>query len=144
MLRRPRRWVIPAVGAFTPLGLLVVDGSAFVMRHLVAFRLVITTMALLSGVFLNSWVLVQLYRVFRGRWPAHRLARDDVQEVLVAMGVAVVLIASLLTAYFCYKGLENPARLPNWEIFVSACIALLGPLILNAVLSRRTAVPGPQ
>jgi len=143
VLRRPHPWVIPAVGAFTPLGLLVVEGSAFVMRHLAAFRLVITTLALLSGVFLNSWVLLQLYRVFRARWPSHRFARDDAQEVLVAVGVAVVLIVSLLTAYFCFKGLENPDRLPNWEILVSAGIALLGPVLLNAVFSRRRVLAGP-
>jgi hypothetical protein len=44
---------------------------------------------------------------------------------------------SLLAAYFCYKGLEHPDRLPNWEIFLSALIALVGPFLLNAFFSRR-------
>ncbi len=137
MLRRPRLWLIPAIGAFTPLGLLVVDASAFVMRHLGAFRVVITTMALISGLFLNGWVLREIYREFRRRWPAHRLSSGESREVLLASGVAITLIASLLAAFFCYKGLEDPGRLPNREIFISAIIALLGPLVLNAFFSRR-------
>lgn len=137
MLGRSRLWLIPAIGAFTPLGLLVVEASAFVMRYLGVFRLVITAMALTSGLFLNGWVLMQMYRGFRRRWPAHRLSQDDSREVLLVTAIAVTLIVSLLAAYFCYKGLEHPDRLPNWEIFVSALIALVGPFLLNAFFSRR-------
>jgi hypothetical protein len=142
VLRRPRLLLIPAIGAFTPVGLLVVDGSAFVMRNLAAFRILITVMALVSGVFLNSWVVYHVYDGFRRRWPQHLISRRESQEVVVVVALAGILIVSLLTAYLCYKGLENPSRLPNWETVVSAGIALLGPLVFSFIFSRRANYQG--
>jgi Na+/proline symporter len=94
-------------------------------------------MALVSGVFLNSWVVYHVYDGFRRRWPQHLISRRESQEVVVVVALAGILIVSLLTAYLCYKGLENPNRLPNWETVVSAAIALLGPVVFSFIFSRR-------
>jgi len=52
--RRAQELVILVVGVFTPLGVLAVNGSAFLMRHLPETRLVLAFAALLSGLLLNS------------------------------------------------------------------------------------------
>jgi hypothetical protein len=47
--RRLRESVLLSLGVITPLGILAVNVSAFVMVHLGAFRSVIAACALLSG-----------------------------------------------------------------------------------------------
>src|SRR6266478_2480902 len=91
MSRRLREIVLLSLGVITPLGILAVNISAFVMGHLPALRLVIAGCALVSGLVLNgltAWWLLRLasknanplYREYR-RWEG---------------GIASVIVASFM------------------------------------------------
>src|SRR5258705_11450638 len=61
--RRVRESVLLALGVITPIGILAVNVSAFVMTHLTEFRIGIAALALLSGLVLNgltAWWLLRL------------------------------------------------------------------------------------
>ncbi|HKF74544.1 MAG TPA: hypothetical protein VKF59_00240, partial [Candidatus Dormibacteraeota bacterium] len=59
--QRRREIVFVVVGASTPVGILAVNASAFVMQHLGGFRIAIALCALVSGLSLNgltAWALL--------------------------------------------------------------------------------------
>ena len=63
------------LGVITPIGILAVNVSAFVMTHLAEFRMGIAALALLSGLVLNgltAWWLLRL---------ASRSARSEERRV---------------------------------------------------------------
>ena len=73
---RLRRWVIPAIGALTPVGLIVVNIAVFIVHHLPAFRWTITVLAFVSGMMLNSWFGLKIYRLFKRRYQDHALSAE--------------------------------------------------------------------
>src|SRR5260370_26986413 len=98
------------MGVITPVGILAVNASAFVMVHLNAFRIGIAACALLSGLVLNgltAWWLLRL--ASRNAPPLYREYR------IWAIGAAVLLV--LLTAggggYLTHLRLNHPKRLPD-------------------------------
>src|SRR4029077_2528809 len=108
--RRLREGVLLSIGVLTPIGILAVNISAFVMVHLAQFRVGIAACALLSGLVLNgltAWWLLRLPR--RNAPPLFREYR------VWAVGVAVLIV--LLTAagggYLTYLGMRDPKRLPD-------------------------------
>src|SRR6202043_2461600 len=121
--RRVREFVLLTLGVITPIGILAVNASAFVMTHLQAFRFGIAGCALLSGLVLNgltAWWLLRL--ASRTAPPLYREYR------WYAIGVAVVIV--LLTAggggYLTYLGLRDPRRLPDvLSVFVASFMILL-------------------
>src|SRR6202790_2323096 len=121
--RRLREIVLLTLGVITPIGILAVNVSAFVMTHLQAFRFGIAGCALLSGLVLNgltAWWLLRL--ASRTAPPLYREYR------WWAIGVAVVIV--LLTAggggYLTYLGLRDPRRLPDvLSVFVASFMILL-------------------
>ena len=61
--RRLREIVLLTLGVITPVGILAVNASAFVMVHLTQFRIGIAACALVSGLVLNgltAWWLLRL------------------------------------------------------------------------------------
>lgn len=133
--RRLRELALVALGVITPLGILAVNGSAFVMLHLTQFRIGIAACAVISGLVLNgltAWWLLRL--ASRNAPPLYREYRTW------AIGAAVVIVG--LTAggagYLTYLGLSNPARLPDPLSIVVATFTLLLPLAV-AVVGRRVA-----
>src|SRR5487761_524971 len=89
--RRLRETVLLTLGVITPVGILAVNASAFVMVHLTQFRIGIAACALVSGLVLNgltAWWLLRL--ASRTAPPLYREYR------WYAIGVAVVIV--LLTA----------------------------------------------
>jgi hypothetical protein len=136
--RRFREAVLLTLGVITPVGILAVNISAFVMGHLPALRLIIAGCALVSGLVLNGltawWVLRPatpnanpLYREYR-TW---------------AIGAAVIIVA--LTAggggYLTYLGMRDPTHLPDSLSIVVATFMLVLPLAV-AFASRRIAGMG--
>ncbi len=129
----------------TPVGILAVNASAFVMVHLVQFRIGIAACALISGLVLNgltAWWLLRL--ASRNAPPLYREYR------IWAIGAAVLIV--LLTAggggYLTYLGLNDPRRLPDPLSVIVASFMLLLPLAV-AVAARRIAglgsiVPGDE
>ena len=127
-----RRRIIPIIGAVTPVGLIVVNIAAFIVKHLVEFRWTIAILAFVSALMLNSWAGLNIYRVLQRRRPDHALVHERNQEVVLVGGMAVIIIVAFLTALFCYLGLSNPNDLPNGLTFITGVLAILVPILLQA------------
>ncbi|MBV8444280.1 MAG: hypothetical protein JOZ92_00030 [Candidatus Dormibacteraeota bacterium] len=141
-----KRWMIPAIGAVTPVGLIAVNISIFIAKHLAEFRWTIAILAFVSGLMLNSWAALNIFRVFAQRRPDHPLVHERNQEMVLVGGMAVVIIAAFLTALFCYEGLGNEADLPNGLTFITGVVAVLVPVLLQAFFRRgvRRSAAGRQ
>ncbi len=138
MSRRVREIVLLSLGVITPLGILAVNISAFVMGHLPALRLIIAGCALVSGLVLNgltAWWVLRL--ASRNANPLYREYRTW------AIGAAVIIVA--VTAggggYLTYLGMRDPTHLPDSLSIVVATFMLVLPLAV-AFASRRIAGMG--
>src|ERR1700686_4156873 len=137
--RRLRETVLLTLGVITPVGILAVNASAFVMVHLTQFRIGIAACALVSGLVLNgltAWWLLRL--ASRTAPPLYREYR------WYAIGVAVVIV--LLTAggggYLTYIGLRDPRRLPDvLSVFVASFMILL-PFAVTFAARRMAGLGG--
>src|SRR5229473_4644276 len=137
--RRIREYVLLTLGVLTPLGILAVNASAFVMMHLDAFRIVIAGLALLSGLVLNgltAWWLLRLASLQAP--PLFREYRTW------AIGAAVLVVA--LTAagggYLTYLGMRDPKHLPDSLSIIAAAFALLLPFALTFAGRRMAGLGG--
>lgn len=122
----------------TPVGILAVNASAFVMLHLTQFRIGIAACALISGLVLNgltAWWLLRL--ASRNAPPLYREYR------VWAVGAAVLIV--LLTAagggYLTYLGLKDPQRLPDPLSILVSAIMLALPFAVS-IAGRRMAGMG--
>jgi len=136
--RRLREFVLLTLGVITPLGILAVNISAFVMGHLAALRLIVAGCALVSGLVLNgltAWWVLRL--ASRNANPLYREYRTW------AIGAAVIIVA--VTAggggYLTYLGMRDPAHLPDSLSMIVASFMLLLPLAV-AFAGRRIAGMG--
>jgi hypothetical protein len=136
-----KRWTIPIIGAVTPLALIVVNIAAFIVDHLTQFRWTITILAFVSGIMLNSWTALNIYRVLQARRPDHPVVHERNQEVVLVVGMGLVIILAFVTALFCYLGLSNAKDLPNGLTFFTGFFAMAVPILLRAAF-RRGAPPG--
>jgi hypothetical protein len=137
--RRPgrlRRWAIPALGAVTPVALIVVNVSVFIVKHLAAFRWSIAILAFVSGMMLNSWIGLKIYRLFQKRYREHALVSEVNQDVVLIAGMAVIIAVSFVTALFCYLGLANEASLPNAMTFLTGVFAIAVPFAFQFIFQR--------
>jgi hypothetical protein len=136
--RRLREIVLLTLGVLTPLGILAVNASAFVMGHLDQFRVGIAACALVSGLVLNGLTAWWLLRLARSTAPP--LYRE---YRWWAIGVAVLIV--LLTAagggYLTYLGLRDPRHLPDSLSVVVATFMLVLPFAVT-VAGRRMAGMG--
>ncbi len=131
-----KRWTIPIIGAITPAALIVVNISIFIEKNLDKFRLAIAILAFVSGLMLNSWAGLNIYRMLQRRRPDHALVHERNQEVVLVVGMAVIIGAAFLTALFCYLGLSNKADLPNGLTFFTGVLAAAVPILLRAAFHR--------
>jgi hypothetical protein len=133
-----REIVLLTLGVITPLGILAVNASAFVMMHLDQFRIGIAACALVSGLVLNgltAWWLLRL--ASRTAPPLYREYR------WWAIGVAMLIV--LLTAggggYLTYLGLRDPKHLPDSLSVVVATFMIVLPFAVT-LAGRRIAGMG--
>jgi hypothetical protein len=131
-----KRWTIPIIGAITPLALIVVNISVFIVKNLSEFRWTIAILAFVSGLMLNSWAGLNIYRMLQQRAPDHSLVHERNQEVVLVAGMLVVIIAAFVTALFCYLGLSSYNNLPNGLTFVTGVLAAAVPILLRAAFHR--------
>jgi hypothetical protein len=131
-----RRWTIPAIGALTPVGLIVVNIAAFIVHHLAEFRLGISVLAFVSGVLLNSWTALNIYRVAKARFPRGGMLQDSNQEVVLVVVLLVIIAISVVEALFCYNGLSNEKNLPNAATFYLGVVAIAIPIVLQVTFGR--------
>jgi hypothetical protein len=133
-----KRWTIPIIGALTPLALIVVNIAAFIVQHLTQFRWTITILAFVSGIMLNSWTALNIYRVLQARRPDHPVVHERNQEVVLVVGMGAVILFAFVTALFCYLGLANAKDLPNGLTFFTGFFAAAVPILLRAAFRRGT------
>ncbi len=131
--RRFREVAFIAIGVITPLGILAVNGSAFVMRHLADFRLILSICALVSALVLNGLAA----------WAAMRRARRHVPDLLaeyrywIWAGVVIVVAGGAVGgAYFTYLGMRDPNRLPDPISVATALVLLLMPVAVTFIARR--------
>jgi hypothetical protein len=137
--RRVRESVLLTLGVITPIGILAVNVSAFVMSHLGGFRIGIAALALLSGLVLNgltAWWLLRL--ASRSAAPLFREYR------LWAIGAALVIVAvtAIGGGYLTYLGMRDPRRLPDTLSMVVATFMLLLPLGVTFAGRRMAGMGG--
>ncbi|GAC1340029.1 MAG: hypothetical protein NVSMB29_08340 [Candidatus Dormibacteria bacterium] len=116
--------------------LIVVNIAVFVVKHLEQFRWTITALAFVSGIMLNSWMALNIYRAVRKRLPNHPLTQDHNQELVLVLGMAAVTISAVVSAIFCYRGLGEEADLPNKLTFLTGAISIAIPIVLSAFFKR--------
>lgn len=133
---RIRQWIIPTIGAVTPVALIVVNIAAFIVHHLSEFRFVITVLAFVSGMMLNSWMGLSIYRWLKLRRRDHPLFDESNQDILLISGMGVIIIISAITAWGCYAGLSNEKDLPNAPTFIIGIVAILGPMLIQRFFQR--------
>ena len=141
--RRPRRrrlqpqtLAIGILGVLTPIGILVVNASAWILQHLTPWRDGVAIMAFMSACLLNSFTGFQVYRFLATRWPDFFIAKPD-HRIKVFLGGAVVILATALGAgYFSFVGMERPSQLPNGVAVVTAFSALVIPLGIAGLSNR--------
>jgi hypothetical protein len=135
-----REAVFLVIGLSTPLGILAVNGSAFIMDHLEQFRVAIGVCALASGLSLNglgAWAALS-----RGR----RFAPDLYAEYrywLVSGAVLFVIAWSVLGAYLTYESMKDRNQLPNLFAVLTAIWLLILPVAITLV-SRRLNLLSPD
>jgi len=131
-----KRWTIPVIGALTPTALIVVNIAVFIAKNLTEFRWTISILAFVSGLMLNSWAGLNIYRMLQQRRPDHPIVRERNQEIVLVIGMAVIIIAAFLTALFCYLGLSNYNDLPNGLTFFTGIFSAAVPILLRAAFQR--------
>jgi len=122
--------MIPIIGALTPIGLIVVNISVFIVRHLSEFRWSISILAFVSGIMLDSWTALNIYRALRVRYPDHPLLQDHNQELLLVVSMGVIIVLPFISGYFCYQGLGDASNLPNRLTFITGAVAIATPILL--------------
>lgn len=135
--RRVRETVFLVIGASTPIGILAVNASAFVMQHLAQFAVGIAICALVSGLSLNgltAWVVL-------GR--AERFAPQLFAEYrtwLICAAVLIVLLTAGVGAYLTLLSMQRPDQLPNLFAVLTALWLLFLPVLMTFASRRLSSV----
>jgi hypothetical protein len=131
--RRIEELVILVIGVSTPIGILAVNASAFIMQHLQQFRLAIGICALASGLCLNG--LGAYAALGRAYGYAPRLYAE---YRTWAVGIAVVVVGawSVIGAWLTYISMQDPRRLPNLAAVLTAVWLLLLPFLMTFAARR--------
>jgi hypothetical protein len=122
------RLLLIVIGIITPIGILVVNLSAFVMRNLQQFRVGIAVCALISSLVLNGLTASWLLRLAGRRSISIYLKH---QEWATVIATTIVLATSIGAAIFTYIGMANPSHLPDTLSVLTALAALLVPFGLT-------------
>lgn len=123
----------------TPIGILAVNASAFVMVHLTEFRIGIAACALVSGLVLNgltAWWLLRL--ASRNAPPLYR----EYRVWLIGAAVLIVLVTAAAGGYLTYLGLKDPRRLPDLLSVVVASVMIALPIAVSFVGRRLAGLGG--
>jgi hypothetical protein len=139
-----RAWIIPVIGGVTPVLLIVVNIAAFIVQHVSAFRWTITVLAFVSGIMLDSWTALNIYRALRARFPSNPLLQDSNQELLLVLSMLVIIVLSFISGYFCYQGLGDASNLPNRLTFVTGAVAIATPILLVRLFDHLKGRSHPQ
>ena len=131
--RRVQDLIFLVIGVTTPIGILAVNASAFIMLHLQEFRLGIAICSLVSGLCLNA--LGAYAALARAYARAPRLYAEY-RYWLIGTAAVVVLGWSVVGAWLTYISMQNPKQLPNLAAVLTALWLLFLPFAVTFV-SRR-------
>jgi hypothetical protein len=137
--RRFREIVLLFLGVVTPVGILAVNVSAFVMGHLAALRLIVAGCALVSGLVLNgltAWWVLRL--ASRNANPLYR----EYRTWLIGAAVLLVAVTAGGGGYLTYLGMRDPAHLPDSLSMIVASFMLLLPLAVTFAGRRMAGMGG--
>jgi hypothetical protein len=133
--RRLREAILLGLGVITPVGILAVNISAFVMANLAAFRLGIAGCALVSGLVLNgltAWWLLRL--ASRNANPLYK----EYRRWAVGIATLIVILTAAGGGYLTYLGLRDPRHLPDALSMIVASFMLGLPFAVT-IAGRRMA-----
>jgi peptidoglycan/LPS O-acetylase OafA/YrhL len=136
----PEDWrtcILPVIGLATPVGLLVVNFSAWVISQLGAFRWGVAVSAFISALVLNSLTAVNVYRYMRNRWPDFVISREENGTRVLVAAIFLILITAFLSSIFSFVGMANPRKLPNGIAVITGFLGVIIPLGLSLGLNRR-------
>ena len=131
--RRIQEIVFLVIGVTTPVGILAVNGSAFVMRNLASFRLILSICALVSALFLNGLAAYEILRRSHLHLPD---LMAEYRKWIYALAVVIVVVSAVVGAYFTYLGMRDPNRLPDRIAVLTALGLLLVPFAITYVARR--------
>jgi hypothetical protein len=137
--RRIREYALLFLGVITPVGILAVNVSAFVMGHLPEFRVVIAGCALVSGLVLNgltAWWLLRL--ASRNANPLYR----EYRTWAIAIATLIVALTAAGGGYLTYLGMRDPTHLPDSLSMIVASFMLLLPLAVTFAGRRMAGLGG--
>jgi hypothetical protein len=120
-------------GISAPVGLLVVNGAAYVMNHLAEFRLSIGIAAVLSSLALSGLTA----HTVLGRVAAYVPDLYGRFRLWMSGAAVVSVIAwSLFGGWGAYQSLSDARHLPNGYVALTALWLLALPFVMN-LISRR-------
>jgi hypothetical protein len=122
------RLLLVVIGVITPVGILVVNAAAFVMRNLAQFRIGIAVCALVSSLVLNGLTASWLLRLAGRREISIYVQHRDWATIVATI---IVIGTSIGAAIFTYIGMSNPNHLPDGLAVITAVLALLVPFALT-------------
>ena len=130
---RTREIVFLVIGASTPVGILAVNASAFIMQHLNQFAVGIAVCALISGLSLNgltAWLAL-------GR--AERFAPQLFAEYRIwlhSAAVLIVLVTAGVGAWLTFLSMQRRDQLPNIYAVLTALWLLFLPVLMTFIARR--------
>lgn len=130
---RGRDVALVAIGISAPVGLLVVNGAAFVMSHLADFRLSIGIAAVVSSLALAT-VTAQTVLDRVAAYAPELYARHH--RWMIAAAALSVVAWSLFAGWGTYQSMSDATKLPNVYAVLTALWLLALPFALN-LISRR-------
>ena len=136
----PEDWrtcILPVIGLATPVGLLVVNFSAWVISQLGAFRWGVAVSAFISALVLNSLTAVNVYRYVRRRWPDFVISREENGTRVLIAAIFLILVTAFVSSVFSFVGMANPRKLPNGIAVITGFLGVIIPLGLSLGLNRR-------
>lgn len=140
-----KKWTIPVVGGVTPVGLMVINIAAFLVKHLDQFRWAIAVLAFLSGMMLNTYVGLNLYRWVQRRAPDFALVKQQNEELMVAVGMGVITVITFVFAYLTYVNLTVD-NIPGGFTFVYGTVQIATAVVIKLFFDRdrdRHRTPAP-
>jgi hypothetical protein len=131
-----KKWTIPIIGGITPVGLILVNVAVYINDHVQDLRWGIAVAAFLSGMMLNTWVALSLYRWVKRHFPDWSLTQEQNQEMVLVLGMFVITVISVLSAVFCFYGLGDAKHLPNKETFLYGAVQIAWPVFAKLFVDR--------
>jgi len=137
-----KQWTIPVIAGVPPLALMVINIAAFLVNHIEQFRWTVAVLAFMSGMMINSYIGLNLFRLVQRRLPNLGIFHPSNEELVVALGMGVITIISFLLAFFSFRGLDRN-NLPDPFTFIYGSASVLGAVIVKLFFDKERTRPAP-